>query len=479
MWLITVLTLLPLAGAMIAWRIQSNLARPWVLPSVTTLHLALVVVVIFNSPPASPGGWFHLDAIGKLFLLEIAILFTACSYYAVNYLRYRHARNNRVLCIGIQVCLSAMTLAAASQHLGLLWLAIEATTLSMAPLVYFNNNARSIEATWKYMLICSIGIALALLGLLFLAYSTVSAGVEPTLLLDRLRLHAPVLPVVWLKAAFVFILVGYGAKMGLAPMHTWKPDAYGEAPGLVGALLAGGLANCGILGLIRMYQICMASAYVDFYRSMLVGIGIFSMAVAAIFMLRQSDFKRMLAYSSVEHMGLFTVALGLGGKALYGSMLHFIGNGLIKGVLFMAAGNIHRAFASKNRDYVSGALKRAPWTAVLFLAGFFAMTGSPPFLTFSSTLTFFSAAFAEGKPVTGILMAILLMAVFLGMSLTILPMVFGDPPKDRERTKYRDTPMLIVSPLILLAIVALLGVWLPQPLHRLIVDAASLLEAGR
>ncbi|HEX9080323.1 MAG TPA: proton-conducting transporter membrane subunit [Desulfuromonadaceae bacterium] len=478
MWLITLLTVVPLGGALVAGGISSNTRRPWVLPVVTTIHLALVLVVIAVSPPPSPGEWIELDAIGKVFLLETAILFTACAFYAVNYLHYRHERNNRVLCMGIQVCLSAMSLAAVSHHLGLLWLAIETTTLCMAPLVYFNRNARSIEATWKYMLICSVGIALALLGIFFLAYSTVVAGLEPSLLLEPLQCYAPKLPVGWLNAAFVLMLVGYGAKMGLAPMHTWKPDAYGEAPGLVGALLAGGLATCGFLGLIRIYQICMSAGETHLFRALLVGAGIFSIATAAVFLVRQSDFKRMLAYSSVEHMGLFAVALGLGGRALYGAMLHLVANGLTKGVLFLTAGNIHRAFASKNREFARGTLGRAPWTGGLFLIGFFAMTGSPPFLTFASEFSFFSAAFTRGYPVTGVLLAVLLAVVFLGMALTVLPVVFGTPPRNRERTKYQDTPLLVLPPLLLLLVVAMVGIWLPEPLYRLMNEAAALLEVA-
>ena len=479
MLLITLLTVIPLLGALAAWIIPSNDRRPWVLPLVACLHLLIVSALCALPLSPSRGGWIHLDAIGRVFLLEIGGLFCACAFYAVNYLQYRQERNNRVLCMGMLVCLSAMSLAVVSHHLGILWLAIETTTLSMAPLVYFNRNARSIEATWKYMLICSIGIAVALLGIFFLAYSTVVAGLEPSLLLGPLQGYAPKLPVAWLNAAFVFMLVGYGAKMGLAPMHTWKPDAYGEAPGLVGAMLAGGLANCGFLGLIRIYQICMASGNVHFYRSCLIGMGLFSIAVAAIFLVRQTDFKRMLAYSSVEHMGLFVLALGLGGKALYGAMLHVIGNGLAKGVLFLAAGNIHRAFASKNREVARGALRRTPWSGGLFLVGFFALTGSPPFLPFASEFSIFSAAFTNGRPVVGAFMVLLLLIAFMGMSLTVLPVVLGEPPKNRERTKYRDTPLLAGPPFVLLLIIALLGLWLPQPLYRIVTDAAALLEASR
>jgi hydrogenase-4 component F len=477
--LIFLLTTIPLVGALTAGQIPSDARRPLVLPLVACIHLLLVIAVIVSSPPPTADGWIHLDAIGKIFLLEFSVLFAACAFYAVNYLQYRKERNNRALCTGFLVCLSAMTLATVAHHLGLLWLAIETTTLAMAPLVYFNRNARSIEATWKYMLICSIGIALALLGILFLAYSTVVAGLTPSLVLEPLQVYAPNLPNVWLNAAFVLMLVGYGTKMGLAPMHTWKPDAYGEAPGLVGAMLAGGLANCGLLGLIRIYQVCMASADVHFYKTCLIGMGLFSIALAAIFLVRQTDIKRMLAYSSVEHMGLFAVALGLGGKALYGVMLHLIGNGLAKGVLFLTSGNIHRAFASKNREFARGTLKRAPWTGALFLAGFMAMTGSPPFLPFASEFAFFSAAFSHGHIITGSLMALMLMLAFLGMTLTVVPVVFGDPPKNRERTKYHDSVLLVVPPLALLVILGILGLWLPQPLYKLVTEAAQLLEGGR
>ena len=479
MLVISLLILVPLIGAVIAWLTPSNHRRPWALTGAACLHLGLVCAALITSPDQSANEWIELDAIGKVFLLEIGLLFTACSFYAVNYLQYRQERNNRVLCMGMLVCLSAMSLAMVSHHLGVLWLAIETTTLTMAPLVYFNRNARSIEATWKYMLICSIGIALVLLGIFFLGYSTIVAGLEPTLLLEQLRGYAPKLPPVWLKAAFVFMLVGYGAKMGLAPMHTWKPDAYGEAPGLVGAMLAGGLANCGLLGLIRMYQICMASTTVGFYRTTLVGMGLLAILTAAIFLIRQTDFKRMLAYSSIEHMGLFTLALGLGGKAHFGFMLHVLGNGLGKGVLFLTAGNIHRAFASKNRDFAKGALKRAPWTGSLFLIGFLAMTGSPPFAPFFSEFTFLSAAFSQGRIVTGAAMVLLLSVAFLGMSQTVLAVVFGDPPPNRERTRYHETALLIVPPLALLVIVAMLGIWLPGPLASLLGEAAALLEVSR
>src|SRR5579862_3586031 len=174
-----------------------------------------------------------------------------------------------------------------------MWVAIEGTSLVTAPLIYFNRTPRSIEATWKYLLICSVGIALALLGSFFLAYASFHEGLESSLLFEDLLHHAPRLSKPWLHTAFVLLLVGYGTKMGLAPMHTWKPDAYGEAPGIVGTLLAGGVTSCAFLALLRVYQICAAGPEAEAARRLLIGVGLFSMIVAALFMARQRDFKRM------------------------------------------------------------------------------------------------------------------------------------------------------------------------------------------
>lgn len=468
------LLLIPLVGAIAAWLIPSDRGRPWVLPMIGAVHLALTIEAILAPAVPSPGGWLHLDAIGKLVLLSVGLLYLACALYAVGYLAYRRERPNRLLCAMLPVCLSAMTLVAMAHHLGLLWVAIETTTLTMAPLLYFNRNARSIEATWKYMLICSVGIALALLGLLFLAYSTLVARIEPTLLLEPLVASAPLLSPAWLKTAFVFLLVGYGTKMGLAPLHTWKPDAYGEAPGLVGGLLAGGLVTCSFVGLLRSYQVFAAAGGTTFHRDALVLLGLLSMATAAVFMARQADFKRMLAYSSVEHVGILAVALGLGKGALAGALLHLVSNSLTKGVLFLAAANIHRSYNSKRCEQVRGALRRLPWSGGLFLAGFFAVTGSPPFGLFVSEFTIVSSAMAQGGYWIGGLFLVFLAAIFLGMARTVLPVVMGESSRV-EHTGYRDRFLTVAPPLALMGVVLLLGLWIPEPLRRLIAEGAALL----
>jgi hydrogenase-4 component F len=471
------LLLVPLLGACVSWYIRSNLQRPRLLPLVGISHFILTLTALQFPPPPALSGWIILDPLGMVVLLSISTLYLSCSVYAAGYLPSRRERSNQVLCFGMLDCLSAMTLVTLSHHLGLLWVAMESTTLSMAPLIYFNRNARSIEATWKYMIICSVGIALALLGLFFLAYATLVAGQETTLLLEPLIAGARRLSPDWLNAAFIFLLVGFGTKMGLAPLHTWKPDAYGEAPGLVGALLAGGLVNCALLGVIRIYQICMAAEDIRFYQQTLVGMGLLSMAFAAVFMLRQSDFKRMLAYSSVEHVGILAIALGVGKGALPGALFHILNNGLTKGVLFLTAGNIHRSYGTKNAEKVRGLLQRLPVTGGLFLAGFFAITGTPPFSTFLSEFAILSGIFGAKHALVATALLIFLAIIFMGMASTILPMMMGSAPRESGTiVGYRDQFFTVAPPLALMIVILILGIGQPEPLRHLLRDAARLLE---
>ncbi len=477
--LFAALIFLPLIGAAATWLIPYDRLRPKILSLFSLAHLGLTIHMISFTPPDSPGGWFQLDALGKIVLLGTSILFLTCAVYSIGYLYYRRERSNRVLCVALLACLAAASLVTITHHLGLMWVALETTTILMAPLIYFNRNARSIEATWKYLLICSVGVALALIGLYFLAYATIVARMEPSLLLDDLVRDAGKLSSGWIHAAFVFLLVGFGTKMGLAPLHTWKPDAYGEAPGLVGALLSGGLVNLAFLALLRVYQICLATGEITFFQNALIAMGLFSMIVAAIFMARQADFKRMLAYSSVEHVGILAVALGLGGRAVFGALFHILANSLTKGVLFLSAGNIHRSYNSKSTDHVRGVLRRLPWSGGLFLAGFIAITGSPPFAPFISEFAIISSAFIGGRMMIGAIFLISLTVIFIGMALTVLPMVMGEVPPDSESTPYRDSIYTVGPPLALLLLVFLLGVWIPAPLMTLLLDAAALLEVPR
>ena len=281
--------------------------------------------------------------------------------------------------------LAAMTLAILSRHLALQWVAIEATTLASAPLIYYHQNRRSLEAAWKYLMLCSVGIAIALLGIFFLRMTIQDGPHDLTLaaLLER----AGTLNHKWLSTAFIFMLVGYGTKMGLAPLHTWLPDAHSEAPSPVSALLSGALLNCAFLGILRVQQVCAAAGMASFGGDLLILFGLLSMGLAGAFLLRQADYKRMLAYSSVEHMGILALGVGLGGLGLFGSLLHTVNHSIVKAMLFFTAGNLLSRFHTKDTTKIQGACDALPISGALWIAGFLAVTGSPPFGTFISEFT--------------------------------------------------------------------------------------------
>jgi hydrogenase-4 component F len=288
--------------------------------------------------------------------------------------------------------------------------------------------------------------------------------------------HAGWLHVPLLKAAFLFFLVGYGTKMGLAPLHTWLPDAYSESPSLVSALLSGALENCAFLAILRVFQVCAAADEAEFAQSLLVGFGLVSMAVAAVFIVGQSDFKRMLAYSSVEHMGILALGVGLGGAGLFGALWHAVNHSLTKAGLFLVAGNILSAYQSKETNKVSGLRRLLPVSGGLWLAGFLAITGSPPFAPFLSEFTILKAALDQGSAAAAVAYLVFLAIIFVGMATSVLRMYQGVPEPAAPIRWTAPEPAWAVAPsLALLAIVLLLGLYLPPPLDRLLHEAARAL----
>lgn len=467
------LILFPLVGAGISLILPWYQGRSWLLPLCAALHLLLVCFILLNPGPL--GDWFGLDALSRLVLIVTSLLYLGCAVYAVGYLNLRRDRGNRVIVPCLLIFLAAMTLAISARHLGLLWMAVEATTISSAPLIYYNRNRLSIEATWKYLLLCSVGIGLAMLGMLFIAYAALVGGVTPvSLQFDRLLNVATLLSPPWLHGGFVFLLVGFGTKMGLAPLHSWKPDAYGEAPGMVGALLAGGLTSVAFLAILRAVQLMTAAGDGGMARQALLGMGLLSMLVAGIFMVRQPDIKRLLAYSSVEHMGILAIGVGIGGLATFGAMLHLVNNALTKGCLFLSAGNIQRAYDSKKLAKVHGAIATLPISGSVFLAGFLAITGSPPFGPFMSEFTILRGIFGSGHLWIGLLVLFLLAVVFIGMGATALTATQGEAV--HLETDFKDSFLVVISPIVFLLIILVLGVYLPEPLQNALREAASLLE---
>jgi hydrogenase-4 component F len=356
-----------------------------------------------------------------------------------------------------------------SHHLALLWVGMEGTTLALAPLIFHRRDRRSLEAVWKYLVISSVGIALALLGTFFLATAQgdLGPGMRP-LVLDDLVTGAAQLHPAWLKAAFVFLLVGYGTKLGLAPMHTWKPDTYGEAPALVSALMAGGLTSCAFLGIARATEVVSAAGLASFARPPLVAFGLLSLGVAAAFVIGQSDIKRLLAYSSVEHVGLLVLGLGIGGVGAYGSMLHLVNNALVKGLLFLAVGNA--ALVASPRG---GLLRTAPASGALLLIGLFAVTGSPPFGMFLSELTILRATWGGGHAWIGLAVLVLLALIFIGIASMMLEMLYGSGPA--AAPPVRESRWLLAGPAALALGALVLGVAIPGPLQDLLSRAAGAL----
>lgn len=471
-----ILILFPLLMAGLAFVVGSNRWRPFLLPLTGTLHLTLTVLALCIPDWTVNLDWLVLDPLGKLVLLCVSTLFFFCSFYAVGYLHHVIERSNRVFVPCFLGFLGIVSLVVQAHHLGLMWIAIEATTLITAPLIYFNRTKLSIEATWKYLLVGSVGIALALLGTFFLAFSAVQGGLPASLSWENLLRDGPHLSKPWLRTAFILLLVGYGTKMGLAPMHSWKPDTYGESPGVVGALFAGGVTSAAFLALLRVYQICVGAGEGVFVSQLLLVMGLLSMAVAGMFMIGQRDMKRMLAYSSVEHMGILALGLGIGKTALFGTLLHVVNNTLTKGVLFLSAGNIQRAFGSKNTSEVSGAIRRLPISGSLFLVGFLAITGSPPFAPFVSEFSILNGAMDAGQYLVAGLFLFLLLVVFIGMGKTVLGIVQGSVPAKIKDTGYHDGVLTAAPVLALMALVLLFGLYIPAPLNQLLHEALFSLE---
>lgn len=479
--MILVLALLPpLAGAAALLLRGPRLIRGWLVTAALG-HFLLTVAALAGAPAPAWHGWLELDAAGKIFLGTTSLLFLVVSVYTLDFLR-REKRTDAedrpypesVFVACLLFFLGAMTWVILSQHLVLLWAAVEATTLSSAPLIYFHRNDRSLEATWKYLLLCSVGIALALLGTYFLAMAAGGSGAGLTL--RELAQPGQALRTPWLKGAWILLLVGYGTKMGLAPMHSWLPDAHSEAPSPVSALLSGALLNGAFLGIARVLSVCAASGQGDFARQTLIALGLFSMLVAAVFILGQTDFKRMLAFSSVEHMGVLALGLGIGGAGVYASLLHAVNHSLAKAMLFLLAGNLLAAFATKTITAVRGAGRLLPVTGALWLAGFFAISGIPPFGLFWSEWLMLRAALWSGAWLAGVLYLLFLLVVVIGMASIVVRMVQGELPPERKPLIERS--LAVLPPAVLALCALLLGLYLPAFLRSALEQAAALLGGG-
>ena len=461
-WLLAV----PFAGGVASVAIRRPEWNRFLLVFVGILQAALTAAA-WVLPREIPGEWVGLDDLGLLFLTAVTGLFLPVSIYTVGYLARgrKHIPATESLFITCMLFfLGTMTWVTVAQQFEVLWVAIEATTLASAPLIYFHHSRHSVEATWKYLIICSVGIALALLGTVFLAVSASFSDVEG-LQIGNMVAQAHALQPTYLRLAFVLFVVGYGTKMGLAPLHAWLPDAHSEAPSPVSAMLSGASLACAFLGILRLVQVCEAAGQMELVRNVMTGFGVVSLSVAALYLVRQRDFKRLLAYSSVEHMGLAALGIGLGGSAVNASLLHVVGHAWVKGMAFLVAGNLLSAYHSKRVDHVTGAIRLVPATGVLWLVALFLVTGAPPSALFVSELGLLRAMVDGGQWGLALLVLGLLSVAFVGLAAAMVPMALGEKPvlkiKEGDDGRERTDNVWVILPLVMLVC----GACVVGPLH--------------
>ncbi len=468
----------PAVAALGAWGVRSVRVQLAILIATTAVHLGSTVALWCSAAPMHGGSLFGMDALGLLVLSLVSLLFLAAALYSVPYLldgTHEEATAPERFVPCLLAFLAAMSLVTVSRNLALLWAAVEATTLASAPLIYFYRRPGALEATWKYLLICSVGIALALLGSFFLGVaSTTPDGRAPGLGLDEVMAIAPSLDHRWLRAAFVLVLVGYGTKMGLAPLHTWLPDAHSQAPSPVSALLSGALLNCALLGILRFYAVCVAAGDGAFARTLFLVLGFASLLVGAGMLLGQRDYKRLLAYSSVENMGIIAVGFGVAGTATYGALLHMVNHSLVKAALFLLAGNVLRAYGTTAIAEVRGAGRLLPASAALLMLASFAIGGSPPFGPFVSEFTVFLGAMRGSSPWLGVVFVALLGIAFIGIAGALFPMLHGDASASAGDVR-GERPLALAPPAVLAFLVVVLGLYVPAGLDTLLRHAAAAL----
>ena len=475
--------LIPAAGALLLMLLKRAMS-PVLWITALAHGAASTYLCLFQADPALHS-WIGPDAPGKLFLCITSGLFIATTGYTAGFLRNESKTaahptgiSTKVFAGCFLMFISAMSLACVSRHLGLYWVAIETTTLVSAPLITLHRDQRSLEAAWKYLLICSVGIAIALLGIFFLATAAGDAAEDMTM--SNLIGSAGSMDKIWIKAAFILLLVGFGTKMGLAPMHTWLPDAHSEAPSMASALLSGALLNCAFLGILRCHAICIAAGLGDFSGDLLVQFGLLSMVTAGIFIIRQTDYTRMLAYSSIEHMGILALGIGTGGLAATGALFHTITHASAKAMLFLAAGNIATRYKTKNIASVRGAFEVMPVTAILWLGGIFAIAGTPPSGVFISEFIILKGLLESGGTVSAVLYLLTLAVVFTSMTRLVIPMVFGTSRGYiKSPGPRREKPWSVMGPVALALILIALGLTMPEGLWHALSGAAAFFGGPR
>lgn len=446
---------------------ENNLKRSYAILAIGLLHVSLSFIIIRTQ-------LFQIDALSQWILIILSLLFLGVCMHSIGYFSVcQHENNNKTIAISLILFITFATSAILARDLIAMWIFLESASLSCAPLIYYTKSKASIEATWKYLFLCSIGIVLALIGMLFISYAAIlEHATDTSLSFSNIFAHVHTFNPVWLKLSFVFIFIGFATKTGLFPLHAWKLDAYAEAPGIFGGLMAGGMTALSWLALMRLMQIMNAAGEGTLMRTVLVFFGITSVIYASIGMLNQYDIKRVLAYSSIEHMGLIALGLGVGGVGVVGALFHVFNNALLKGAIFMSMGNVKYAFTMRSTFSIKGVIATLPITGTLILLAFFAIVGTPPFGSFGSLFSIINGIAAYSTTLLGFIVFGLIMA-FIGMSKTIMTLTRG-APKSMPKLNC-DTPLMYGSSLFFLMVVLVVGLWMPRALETLLHQCAFLL----
>jgi hydrogenase-4 component F len=479
--LVVLILVLPAVGALVCaaarWRPWAAWSAVGTNAAMLALGIALSVRVVRHGALGGLFGVLRADALSAFMVVVIGAIAVLASWLGVNTIASEletgrcTERRATLYAVLVQVFVTMMVLAVLAANLGVLWVGVEATTVATTFLVGHRRTKGSLEASWKYIVICSVGIALAFLGTVLVYLAAIHAGGHSADALDwtSLMANARHLDPSVMRLAFALIILGYGTKVGLAPMHSWLPDAHSQAPAPISALMSGVLLTVAFYAILRFKAICDLSVGPQFARTLLVIVALLSLAVAASLLLTQRDYKRMLAYHSIEHMGLIALGAAAGiPLAIAAVLLHILGHGLAKSVLFLTSGEIMAAEGTSQIDEVRGLVARRPALGGVFGVGLLALLGFPPFSLFASELVMFRAEFEVGLGWAAAAAMVAMVVIFIAVVGHARHMLLG-PGESRGA---QATPRLALAPLVGgLAVCAAIGVF-AWPLTSLLEAAA-------
>jgi len=472
----------PVAGALVlaavGHRDQASTVNVIVCLATFLSAVALTVRVISNGPLLVLDRLFFIDPFNVFLVALTAFVGFTTSLFSRPYMRIEHEHGRltparlRLYHSMFQVFNFTMLLALLTNNMGILWVALEAATLATVLLVSLYRTPASLEAAWKYFILCGVGIAQALFGTILLYFAAEKLlGMEGgALLWTELNAVKGQLEPTVLSLAFVFLLVGYGTKVGLVPLHNWLPDAHAEGPTPVSAVLSGLLLNVALYAVVRCKVLVDGSLQTSFAKGLMMGFGMLSVVVAAFLLSRQKDIKRLFAYSSIEHMGIITFAFGMGGPiASFAGLLHMTVHSLTKSAIFFAAGHAAQKTGTQLMDGIRGLITISPAIGWGLVLGTLAILGMPPFGVFASEFLILTTAIREQPWATPLLLLSLGVA-FAAVFSKVQPMVFGETTA--KQLPHRPT---MIPVFVHMAIVLMLGLWIPPFLADWYRQAAKLI----